>query len=122
MTARVDAQAAKERAEAWLADTEAGGVTDHSTPASLARDVLALAARLEAVTAVSIARGELIDELEDRLEAAETALREIAATARWYADNGSRLAHEVDHALCVEILSTAEDAVAALAAGRGEHG
>ena len=39
------------------------------------------------------------------------ALGEIAKTARWYADNGQRLPHEVDHALCVEILSLAEEAL-----------
>ena len=48
--------------------------------------------------------------------ALEKALREIAATSRWYADNDARLQHEVDHALCVEIVSCAEDALAALSA------
>ncbi len=44
-------------------------------------------------------------------EWAEEALRQIAETARWYANNGQRLAQEVDHALCVEVLSMAESAV-----------
>lgn len=59
----------------------------------------------------------------DRLEAAardlaqaRQALQRIAYTAGWYADNGSRLPHEVDHALCVEILSEAEGALDALPA------
>jgi len=39
------------------------------------------------------------------------ALTQIAETARWYADNGQRDPHEVDHALCVEILSMAERAL-----------
>jgi hypothetical protein len=37
-------------------------------------------------------------------------LTAIAETGRWYADNDQRLPHEVDHALCVEILSMAESA------------
>lgn len=40
-----------------------------------------------------------------------SAVEQIAETARWYADNPNRLAHEVDHALCVEILSMAEEAL-----------
>lgn len=39
------------------------------------------------------------------------ALREIVEVARWYANNDQRLAHEVDHALCVEVLSIAEKAL-----------
>jgi len=39
------------------------------------------------------------------------ALREIAQTARWYANNGQRLPLEVDHALCVEVLDLAERAL-----------
>lgn len=39
------------------------------------------------------------------------ALRKIAETAQWYANNGDRLPNEVDHALCVEVLSLAMDAL-----------
>ena len=39
------------------------------------------------------------------------ALERIAETARWYANNSDRLPHEVDHALCVEVLSIAEAAL-----------
>lgn len=39
------------------------------------------------------------------------ALRQIAETSRWYANNGQRDQHEVDHALCVEIVSLAERAL-----------
>ncbi len=42
----------------------------------------------------------------------EKALTAIHETARWYADNGNRLALEVDHALCVEVLSAAREALA----------
>ena len=48
-------------------------------------------------------------------------LQQIEETAQWYADNPERLAHEVDHALCAEILSLAvpsEDSVACNCAGR----
>ena len=38
-------------------------------------------------------------------------MRQILETARWYADNGDRLPHEVDHALCVEILDLAQRAL-----------
>lgn len=39
------------------------------------------------------------------------ALAEIESKARWYADNDARDPHEVDHALCVEILDLAERAL-----------
>lgn len=39
------------------------------------------------------------------------ALVAIEAKARWYAENDQRDPQEVDHALCVEILSLAEDAL-----------
>lgn len=40
-----------------------------------------------------------------------SAVEQIAETSRWYADNGGRDPLEVDHALCVEILSLAEGAL-----------
>lgn len=49
--------------------------------------------------------------LADSLRVSNEALRKIAETARWYAENDARLAHEVDHALCVEILDLAERAL-----------
>lgn len=53
---------------------------------------------------------ELLALLEET-ERYRLALEQIAETSRWYADNGQRLAHEVDHALCVEIVSLAERAL-----------
>lgn len=49
--------------------------------------------------------------LLDQVELLTRALREIADTARWYAENVERLPQEVDHALCVEVLSLAEEAL-----------
>ncbi len=60
------------------------------------------------------------DEMLARVRA-EEALRQIAETARWYANNGDRLPLEVDHALCIEILSVAEEALAAAGADTGEE-
>ena len=45
-----------------------------------------------------------------RANRAEVTLAEIAEKCRWYADNPQRDPHEVDHALCVEILAMAEEA------------
>lgn len=39
------------------------------------------------------------------------ALWDIAEKAKWYANNSQRDPQEVDHALCVEILALAEDAL-----------
>lgn len=38
------------------------------------------------------------------------AMQKIEDTAQWYADNPWRHAHEVEHALCVEVLAVASDA------------
>ena len=46
-----------------------------------------------------------------RAKRAERALGEIEGKARWYADNLQRDPHEVDHALCVEILDLARKAL-----------
>lgn len=48
---------------------------------------------------------------KQRREQLEHTLEDIAAKARWYADNDQRDPHEVDHALCVEILDVAERAL-----------
>lgn len=52
-----------------------------------------------------------LDRLVGQNRELNEALRSIAEKARWYAENPSRLDHEVDHALCVEVLSLAEDAI-----------
>lgn len=52
-------------------------------------------------------------QFEARVAALTPALRKIEQTAQWYADNDSRLAHEVDHCLCVEIPALASEALAA---------
>jgi hypothetical protein len=49
--------------------------------------------------------------VERRFWAQRDALKAIYDTAQWYANNGQRLAHEVDHALCVEILDEAQRAL-----------
>lgn len=66
--------------------------------------------------ALSDAHDALADALTRERDEAREALAAIEETARWYADNGDRLPHEVDHALCVEVLSSAADALAAVEA------
>ena len=139
VTARVDTQADKERAEftIWLCPAcnryDADPILRRTEPmrcfgcgyrAEKALDLRRVNPNFHAVRRqeardsaplmepVRVVRANLLAD-------AEKALREIAQTARWYADNDARLAHEVDHALCVEILSTAEDAVAAFDAAGG---
>ncbi len=58
---------------------------------------------------VATAWGNMLETLREERNRMAEALLLIEKTARWYADNPSRLAQEVDHALCVEILSYALD-------------
>lgn len=51
------------------------------------------------------------ERLEARNRALREALKQIVEKARWYADNDVRDPQEVDHALCVEVLALAEDAL-----------
>lgn len=46
-----------------------------------------------------------------RAEQLSAGLEAIAGIARWYADNDARDPQEVDHALCVEVLSRAQKAL-----------
>lgn len=77
---------------------------------ALAARVAELEAKLASTEADYQAMYEQAADAVARVEELEAALRRIHETARWYADNDARLAHEVDHALCVEIVSYCEDA------------
>jgi hypothetical protein len=66
-------------------------------------------------TAASDLRAALAAGVE--AEPGRAALEYIAETAGWYARNGQRLALEVDHALCVEVLDAAERGLGTYPAG-----
>ncbi len=59
--------------------------------------------------AVSVDVALTLVEYANERDAMRAALTSIAEKARWYAGLDCRLAHEVDHALCVEILALAEE-------------
>lgn len=61
--------------------------------------------------AISVEVAQTLIEYANERDSLRAALTSIAEKARWYAELDSRLAHEVDHALCVEILALAEDAL-----------
>ena len=54
---------------------------------------------------------EALDHIAAVVDRQQEALRDIEIKARWYADNAQRDPHEVDHALCVEVLDIAERAL-----------
>lgn len=71
-------------------------------------DYAALISELEVVRAQADAFNSEASKWERKEWAAREALRLIHETALWYAQNPARIAQEVDHALCVEILVLAD--------------
>lgn len=61
------------------------------------------------------------DRLAAQLQRAQGWLGLIQETAHWYADNGDRLPHEVDHALCVQVLDYAEKGLEDAPGGPGDE-
>ena len=104
LVARVkEAEAARDELAARLAEAERLAATREQQIAMVKRH---MGERCEHLTGRAVAA-------EARVAALTPALRKIEQTAQWYADNDSRLAHEVDHCLCVEIPALASEALAA---------
>ena len=55
--------------------------------------------------------GHIRGDVYDRMGRYFATLTAIENKARWYAENDARDPQEVDHALCVEILALAEEAI-----------
>lgn len=104
LVARVkEAEAARDELAARLAEAERLAATREQQIAMVKRH---MGERCEHLTGRAVAA-------EARVAALQETLRKIEQTAQWYADNDSRLDHEVDHCLCVEIPALARDALAA---------